>query len=181
MRGTYTAYTVHCTYYIHAIIIIYIYILYTVAEVRYRLSPLIVAQGVCSWHDPWHGLEVSNLGQETLQQHLRVSFCMMFFFGFVYFELKTLPPKAHFLRRELQHGLPIEKPGGNRVFEVFKRNFPPYWSPQKSTSKHCQQQQKNRYFAETTKNPPVHHQTSPCLISKKKQRFPCFGRHVHRA
>lgn len=74
---------IYCTYYIHVIIYIIdidIYT-YTVTELRYRLSPLIVAQGVCSWHDPWHGLEVSSLGQETLQQHLRVSFCMMFFFG----------------------------------------------------------------------------------------------------
>ena len=73
MLGTYT---VLITYMLLYLYIIDIYT-YTVTELRYRLPPLIVAQGVCSWHDPWHGLEVSSLGQETLQQHLRVSFCMM--------------------------------------------------------------------------------------------------------
>ena len=100
---------IYCTYYINVITSVYYIYIYTVTKLRYRLSPLIVAQGVCSWHDPWHGLEVSSLGQETLQQHLRVSFCMMSsFFCFVYFELKTLPPKARFFffkqsRREIQH------------------------------------------------------------------------------
>ena len=176
--------------------LLYLYIIdiytYTVTELRYRLPPLIVAQGVCSWHDPWHGLEVSSLGQETLQQHLRVSFCMMSsFFCFVYFELKTLPQKAHFFFKNKAAGkfntARLLKNPCNRVLRSSKRHPTiTYRSFQKSTSKQpkkpifCRDEQENQQkkTPRGPKNPP-----DPIAPPSLNPCIPWYisGRHVHRA